>query len=395
MNTNKKILFVVILIVVVGAIWYLESSKVQPVGTGNSQSIAVSSQSSTGASSSTTATSSVSVNAALVALDEADQKAGYTPAREISDPTGFVNASSGFTLASLVGKKVILLDFWTYSCINCIRTLPHVDAWQQAYASSGLEIVGIHTPEFDFEKDITNVRAAVAQYGIRYPVILDSNYGTWNAYGNLYWPADYLIDMAGYVVHQGIGEGNYDGTEAEIQTLLKQRATILGLPAPTFSGMAPVVAQTPSGGSMSPETYFGAARNEYLANGTRSATGTQTLTTPQNPELNGLYLGGTWNFADQYAANSSAGAKVVYKYQAARVFFVASGPSGASTTIQVFQDGKPITAAASGSDVKDGILTVGPSRLYNVVNNPDGSGVHTLELIVNAPGLQAYTFTFG
>ena len=416
MSTTKNFLFVLILAIVVGAIWYLQSLKVQPGGgaTGASENIAVTTGNNasptsfssasvtvTTAASGTVASSMAgnsSVSAALQALALADQKAGYKPAKEIIDPTGFVNVSSTFNLKSLVGKKVILLDFWTYSCINCIRTIPHINAWQQAYASSGLEIVGMHTPEFDFEKQITNVRAAVAQYGIKYPVVLDSNYGTWNAYGNLYWPADYLIDLAGYVVHQGIGEGNYDETEAEIQSLLKQRASILSLPAPQFSGMTPVVAQTSSGGSMSSETYFGAARNEFLANGKQGAQGTQTLTAPDPLTIttaNALYLGGNWNFADQYATSVAAGAKVVYEYQAAKVFFVAAGTSGASTTIQVLQDGKPLTAADSGSDVVNGVLTVGPSRLYNVVSNPDGSGIHTLEFIVNQPGLQAYTFTFG
>jgi thiol-disulfide isomerase/thioredoxin len=404
MSTTKKILFVAVLALVVGAIWYLQSLKVQPGGgAGNSESIAVSSENGTtttvSTSNGTTATTTengASVAAALQALAVADQKAGYLPAKEIVDPTGFVNASSGFTLGSLIGKKVILLDFWTYSCINCIRTIPHVNAWEQAYASSGLEIVGMHTPEFDFEKQITNVQAAVKQYGIQYPVILDSNYGTWDAYNNLYWPADYLIDMAGYVVHQGIGEGNYDETESEIQSLLKQRATILGLPEPQFSGMAPVaISQVPSSGLGSPETYFGAARNQYLADGTPQTPGVQTLAPPQNPTLNSLYLGGTWNFENQYATNVDAGAKVVYEYQAAKVFFVAASASGASTTVQVLQDGKPLPAADSGSDVVNGILTVGQSRLYNVVANPDGSGIHTLEFIITSPGLQAYTFTFG
>jgi thiol-disulfide isomerase/thioredoxin len=393
MSFSKKISFVIIIAVVVGSIWYLQSLKVEPGDNGGaaSQSIAISSENAT----TTGDAASNDSAAALQALAIADQKEGYSPAKEIVDPTGFMNVSSTFTLASLIGKKVILLDFWTYSCINCIRTIPHLNAWQNTYANDGLEIVGMHTPEFEFEKDITNVRAAVSQYSIQYPVVLDSNYGTWNAYGNLYWPEEYLIDMAGYVVHRGIGEGDYDGTESNIRSLLKERATVLGLPAPQFAGFAPVVAQVPSGGAMSPETYFGAARNQYLANGTASSLGMQTLTTPQSPALNSLYPGGTWNFAGQYATTAGAGAKVVYKYQAAKVFFVAASATGASMTIQVLQDGKPITPAASGSDVKNGILTVGPSRLYNIVDNPDGVGVHTLELIINSPGLQAYTFTFG
>jgi thiol-disulfide isomerase/thioredoxin len=400
MSLAKKISFVIILVVVVISIWYLQSSKVQPGGGGSSsQNIAVTSENS-GATNGVTSsvkgiTSSASVSAALRALAVADQKAGYLSAKEIAGPTGFVNVSSSFNLSSLIGKKIVLLDFWTYSCINCIRTIPHLNAWEAAYASSGLEIVGMHTPEFDFEKNIANVRAAVAQYGIQYPVVLDSNYSTWNAYANLYWPEEYIIDMAGYIVHQNIGEGDYDGTETEIQSLLKERASILGLSAPIFNGFAPVRGQSVGNGPMSPETYFGAERNQYLANGTQSAAGIQNLVVPATVLLNSLYLGGSWNFAGQYATNVAASAKVAYKYQAAKVFLVAASASGASTTIQVLQDGKPITAAASGSDVKNSILTVGPSRLYNVVANPDGSGIHTLEFVIESPGVEAYTFTFG
>ena len=164
----------------------------------------------------------------LAALAAADKQAGYPPAIEIADPTGFINASSSFRLANLIGKDVILLDFWTYSCINCIRTIPYLNAWYQRYHDQGLEIVGIHTPEFDFEKDISNVQAAIMKFGIQYPVVLDSNYGTWTAYGNLYWPHEYLIDMAGYIVHDQIGEGNYSETEQEIQKLLAERSAILG-----------------------------------------------------------------------------------------------------------------------------------------------------------------------
>ena len=245
MSLAKKISFFIILVIVVISIWYLQSSKVQPGGGGSSsQNIAVTSENSgatNGVTSSVTGiTSSASVSAALRALAVADRKAGYVSAKEIAGPTGFVNVSSSFNLSSLIGKKIILLDFWTYSCINCIRTIPHLNAWETAYASSGLEIVGMHTPEFDFEKNIANVRAAVAQYGIQYPVVLDSNYSTWNAYANLYWPEEYIIDMAGYIVHQNIGEGDYDGTETEIQSLLKERASILGLSTPIFNGFAPV-----------------------------------------------------------------------------------------------------------------------------------------------------------
>src|ERR1051325_10362685 len=189
---NRKIGLIILLVAIAASIWYLESIKIHTAENrnGNSQAISLPEQN---------GSSSAAEN--LQAIASEDSKAGYAPAKEISDPTGFVNTTSTFTLKSLIGKKVVLLDFWTYSCINCIRTLPYLTAWYQKYRDMGLEIVGIHTPEFEFEKDINNVRMAAQKYGIEYPVVLDSNHGTWDAYNNLYWPHEYLIDIAGYVVH--------------------------------------------------------------------------------------------------------------------------------------------------------------------------------------------------
>jgi thiol-disulfide isomerase/thioredoxin len=405
MSASKKIFLIIVVIIIIGSIWYLESMKVHPAGSGSGQLISISQNiASDTVTTSVSGTSSPAITTALQALAITDKQAGYQPAKEIMDPTGFVNASSSFKLAGFIGKKVILLDFWTYSCINCIRTLPYVTAWYGKYENTGLEIVGIHTPEFDFEKNIANVQAATVQYGIHYPVILDSNYGTWDAYGNLYWPHEYLIDMAGYIVHDQIGEGNYSETETEIQKALTERATILGLnPANVPTGIVNVAAVAPSAGAISPETYFGAERNGDpdngdIANGTQSTPGTQTLAVANSTNLsqNAVYLAGTWNFSDQYATNVSAEAKIFYNYNAARVYLVASAsPSSTPVTIQVLQDGKPISAQAAGSDVRNGILTVSASRLYSIVNNPDGVGNHVLELIINSPGLEAFTFTFG
>jgi thiol-disulfide isomerase/thioredoxin len=223
MTTNKKILLIVIIVLVAGSIWYLESMKVHSNSSGQAtQTLNIDATSSVATSATTTSTSSTTttskpalsagIRSALAVIAAADKAAGDQPAIEIEDPTGFINVSSTFTLASLIGNKVVLLDFWTYSCINCVRTIPYLNAWYQKYESQGLVIVGIHTPEFDFEKNITNVQAAVKQYGIQYPVVLDSDQGTWTAYNNLYWPHEYLIDMAGYIVHDHVGEGDYAET---------------------------------------------------------------------------------------------------------------------------------------------------------------------------------------
>jgi len=416
MSTNKKIIFVLLLIAIISGIWYLESMKAHTVAPGqggqvidvNSLLANATSASSAFAATGTNAGAIDTTNVApaitwssgekvsIEQLAAADKAAGDSPAIEFADPTGFINVAPGFTLSSIIGKKVIMLDFWTYSCINCVRTIPYLNAWYQKYASSGLEIVGIHTPEFDFEKNITNVQNAVAEYGIHYPVILDSNYGTWNAYNNLYWPHEYLIDMAGYIVHDQVGEGNYDETEAEIQKLLTRRAQILG--ENTVAIPASTVNITPSNLNeiQSPETYFGAERNALLANGTSLTNGDQSLTTPaaSTVQLNQLNLGGTWDFEDQYATNVNAGATITYEYDAGNVYMVAAG-AVTGTTVDVMQDGQPISVADAGSDVHNGQIVISGNRLYNLVKNADGGGEHVLELIIESPGLQAYTFTFG
>ncbi|HUZ92491.1 MAG TPA: redoxin family protein [Candidatus Paceibacterota bacterium] len=407
MFIKKKIAFIVTLAAIAGSIWYLESVSVHPgaVPSGGAPSIAANTLPPATVPSATSSSvpqlQSASADAQITALAAADEKAGASPAREIQDPTGFVNTSSGFKLASLVGKKVILLDFWTYSCINCIRTIPYLAAWDVKYKNEGLEIVGIHTPEFDFEKDINNVRAAVQKFGIAYPVVLDSNYGTWQAYGNLYWPHEYLIDMAGYIAHDQIGEGNYGETETEIQKLLAQRAQILGTDQAVATSTVNI-APADLSGIASPETYFGAARNVYLANGSQGKAGAQELSAPSTMQLNALYLSGSWDFEQEYAENTAAGAKIFYLYKAPKVNLVASASS--SVTIEVLQDGKPVDATNAGSDVRGGKVIIQSSRLYNIVNNTaacSGSGCadfnseHTLELIIDNPGLNAYTFTFG
>ncbi|HVP96096.1 redoxin domain-containing protein [Methanoregula sp.] len=315
----------------------------------------------------------------------------YPYAKEIAEPSGFVNVDN-ITIASLVGKDVILVDFWTYSCINCERTIPYLNLWYEEYHDQGLEIIGVHTPEFQFEHDIDNVRMAVQKFGIQYPVVLDNNYATWDSYGNKYWPEDYLIDIDGFIVYHHIGEGNYNETEAEIQDLLRERAGALGLNisisnATSVPSNAVAVNFSDVG---SPETYFGAARNQYLANGNASVTGLQMLAIPPQVQLNGLYLSGTWNFADQYAENTGT-ASIVFPYDAKNVYFVASAKN--ATAVQVLLDGKPVTDMA-GPDVTNGTVTIQADRLYSLVQG-SGYGLHTLELDIPEPGLNAYTFTFG
>jgi cytochrome c biogenesis protein CcdA/thiol-disulfide isomerase/thioredoxin len=318
----------------------------------------------------------------------------YPKAPEITDPSGFVNTNGqSITFADYREKKVVLVDFWTFSCINCQRTIPYLNAWYKKYADQGLEIIGIHTPEFAFEKVLGNVEDAVKRFAINYPVVLDNNYGTWNAFGNSFWPREYLIDMDGFIVHDHAGEGDYDVTEEAIQQALKERASILGTGQVSSGIVAPtdVINMDPNQVA-SPETYFGSNRNEYLANGTRNLPGVQNLQAPSNISLNKLYLSGTWNFTPEYAETSISTAKIIYKYNAKNLYFVASGNTKA--ILKILLDGKPITTGA-GVDVNaDSTVSISGNRLYTIVQGAD-YGEHTIEIDVVSGTLDAYTFTFG
>lgn len=320
--------------------------------------------------------------------------AAYQQAPEIADPSGFVNTGGApITFSQFKGKKVVLVDFWTYSCINCQRTLPYVKAWYDKYRDQGLEIISIHTPEFGFEKIQSNVEKAVADEGVQYPVVLDNNYGTWRAFQNNYWPRKYLIDIDGYIVYDHAGEGAYDETEQAIQKALAERAQVLGTTTPATGIVAPKDAITPDMQEVgSPETYFGSARNEYLSNGAPGVSGPQTLSVPVLSVLNALTLSGEWNFTPEYAETSQIGARILYTYKARDVYFVASAKDTA--LLEVLVDGKPV-GEYSGADVSPaGELAVRANRLYKVLHGAS-YGQHTLELRLKKGRLQAYTFTFG
>ncbi|MCP6720234.1 MAG: redoxin family protein [Patescibacteria group bacterium] len=321
----------------------------------------------------------------------------YEPAKEVTTPDGFINVPK-ISIKELIGKKVILVDFWTYSCINCQRTLPYLNAWDEKYSDKGLAIIGVHTPEFEFEKKYENVQAAVEKFGVKYPVVLDNDFSTWHAYKNRYWPRKYLIDIDGFIVYDHIGEGRYEETERKIQELLEERMTVLEIKDSIEKeiakpeGVETVDALSPR----SPEIYFGAWRNLYLGNGKSSTEGIQTLTKPIGIKTNILYLDGDWEFTREFAENKSAGAKIIFRYQAQKVFIVASSEEGVN--IRILRDGVPVGDAA-GIDIqtKNGETTVFVKEdgLYRLIEDPAGSGEHTLEIIIENPGLRAFTFTFG
>ena len=322
-------------------------------------------------------------------LSQGDATKG-TPFVEIANPSGFVNTNDApIKIADYVGKQVILLDVMTYSCINCQRTFPYITAWYEKYKDDGLIVIGIHTPEFAFEKDKKNVEEAMKKFGITFPVVLDNDYGTWNALNNRFWPHKFLIDIHGNVVYDHAGEGKYEEIETKIRELLKERADVLGSKFEGEDATASAKIVETKVSSRSPETYFGAARNELLANGVKGKVGEQKFVLPSKINPNQLYLGGTWNIAEE-SVRAITDSLASYSYDAKEVYIVAESKSGAD--IEVWQDGEKVTSAA-GEDVHNGSVKVSTSRLYKLINNPV-PGPHTLELRVS-PGVQLFTFTFG
>jgi thiol-disulfide isomerase/thioredoxin len=317
-----------------------------------------------------------------------EKSSQYEPAKELVGISGYLN-SENFTLAEHIGKKVILLDFWTYTCINCQRTLPYLIAWDKKYRDQGLLIVGVHTPEFEFEKKRENVQQAIEEFDIEYPVVQDNDYATWRAYQNQYWPRKYLIDIDGFIRYDHIGEGGYEETEQKIQELLKERAEILDEDMEISTEISSVAAETSR--ARSPETYFGAWRNTNLGNGVPGQSGIQNLTLAHRVIPNTLYLSGEWDIQQQFARTTKSDGRIFFQYGAQKVFLVARADRAVKLNILI--DGKA-PGNLSGKDVVEGSVTVQEDRLYRLIES-DGYNQHVLEIIVEDPSLEAYAFTFG
>jgi cytochrome c biogenesis protein CcdA/thiol-disulfide isomerase/thioredoxin len=290
------------------------------------------------------------------------------------------------TMSGLRGH-VVLVDFWTYTCINCIRTLPFLKALYADYHRYGLEVVGVETPEFTFEQEASNVEQAIQSDGIRYPVVQDNDYGTWNAYQNEYWPADYLIDATGEVRHTQFGEGDYKQSEAAVRELLFQ-AGVKHLPPPIT-----VKIPTASSGLATPETYLGAERavdEDFLP---AVKTGVHGYQGDGGLQLNQAALKGIWKLTAQYATPVSSSGEISLDFQAAKVYLVLTSVGNVPRSVEVRLDGRSIPAADAGTDVHDGVVTALGQRLYNLVSLPtDEQHLLTVQL---PPGVQAYDFTFG
>jgi cytochrome c biogenesis protein CcdA/thiol-disulfide isomerase/thioredoxin len=318
----------------------------------------------------------------------------YPRSPEIAGPSGFINTDGQpITIASLKGK-VVLIDFWDYTCINCQREIPYVEAWYKKYQPEGLVIVGVHTPEFAFEKLQSNLQAAVTSLGITYPVVIDNNYSTWNAFSNEYWPQIYLVDSDGFIVYSHSGEGDYPQTEAAIQKALIERDANQGLSNTVSKGAVNPSGTTEVGAGLgSPETYFGYNRNQYLANGTKNESGNQNLTVPNTLTSNALYLGGLWNFSSEYTETADTkNGKIEYTFTAKNVYMVAVG--NPSATVKVLLDGQPVGSNAGADVSADGTMAINVDKLYKLISLPD-YGTHTLEIDLESGTLDAYTFTFG
>jgi cytochrome c biogenesis protein CcdA/thiol-disulfide isomerase/thioredoxin len=314
--------------------------------------------------------------------------AGMPKLRDLGPAPEFAGGGRWFnspplTLAQLRGH-VVLIDFWTYTCINCIRTLPQLEAWDRAYRAKGLVIVGIHTPEFSFEHDAGNVARAIRTDGIHYPVVQDNAYATWNAWGNEYWPAEYLIDARGHVRHVHFGEGDYPMTEHAIRTLLADSGQRrLGSEA-RASVIVPSARATP-------ETYVGADRAQGFARA--PAKGVHAYPGPPgNLALNGFALGGTWSITGE-SATALAGARIDAEVLARDVYLVLSSRGNRPRRVTVELDGRPVPADLAGADVHGGGLEVRGQRLYRLVSLR-AEAQHRLTVRL-PPGVSAYSFTFG
>ena len=282
---------------------------------------------------------------------------------------GWIN-SEPLTTDALRGK-VVLVDFWTYSCINCIRTFPYLKDWWSKYKDDGLVIIGVHTPEFEFEKDFGNVRAAAEQFDLRYPIALDNAYATWNAYRNHYWPATYIFDRNGVLRYTHHGEGNYDATESTIQELLGVQGNMTREDLPAFESIR------------SPETYFGWGRGERFASPEAVVPDQRaTYTIPNTVAKNEWALDGLWTIKEEYSEASEPGASLLFRFEAPIANFVLSPPGNGSGDVNVYVDGKFIET-----------ITVDRPSLYEVWSWE--AGEHDVRLDVLDPGIKVYTITFG
>ena len=303
--------------------------------------------------------------------------------------------SPPLTTESLRGK-VVLVDFWTYSCINCIRSLPYTRAWADKYKDHGLVVIGVHAPEFAFEKEPQNVIKAVKDLAVDYPVALDNNYAIWKGFSNEYWPAHYFIDSQGHIRHHHFGEGEYEQSEDVIRQLLTE-AGQKNLPGGYVQPGAQGAEAAGSGDAQrSPETYVGYARAENFAGGQVAHDDAWNYHAPASLMANQWAFDGRWTVRDENAQLDKAAGRIVYRFRG-RDLHLVLGPAsdGKPVRFRVLIDGKAPGADHGMDTDADGNGTITAQRLYQLVRQANGSGERTFEITFLDPGVQAYAFTFG
>jgi len=319
-------------------------------------------------------------------------KSGFRKAPNLVGIADYIN-SAPEQLSKDIEGKVVLYDIWTYSCINCIRTLPYVTAWNEKYADEGLLIIGIHSPEFEFEKDIKNVQMAVDKHGITYPVVLDNEKQTWKAFENRYWPRKYIADHEGYIRYDHIGEGAYQKTEEVIQQLLQERSLSLGMQTASAESFVEIE-EFQHTSFRTPELYFGykfaQGRNQLGSPEGFSPGNDVTYSIPKDLQQHYFYLDGTWqNLQGSMKLISNSGS-IVLPYHAKEVNIV----TGSEGKLEILLDEKPISVSYAGKDVVLGTVNVQGPDLYNIVTSGDPAS-HILRINVSKPGFEIFTFTFG
>jgi thiol-disulfide isomerase/thioredoxin len=313
---------------------------------------------------------------------------------DLSGATSWLN-SPPLNRDELKGK-VVLIDFWTYSCINCLRSLPYLRTWDARYRSSGLVVIGVHTPEFDFEKDPANIQKALRKFGITYPVAVDSDYRIWTAFHNQYWPAHYFIDATGKIRYQHFGEGDYDESERWIQKLLKERNGA----QPSSAAALPLAgggAEMPADGAAlgSPETYLGYQRAERFASpgGLRSDR-PQIYLAPHSLQRNQWGFSGAWNDHGEAAVLTTARGSIFFRFHARDLHLVLR-PGSAPVRFRIRIDGRAPGADHGVDCDEQGLGTVTEDRLYQLVRQHGTIEDRTFEIEFLDPGVQAFAFTFG
>ena len=290
--------------------------------------------------------------------------------------------------------KIVLVDFWTYSCINCIRSVPYVRAWAERYKDKGLVVIGVHAPEFAFERDPGNVRRAVADLGIEYPVALDNDLAIWRAFNNRYWPAHYLADAEGRLRYHHFGEGSTDETEAAIRSLLVENGA-KGLGHTSKVEVAGTSAAADFRTIRSPETYVGAKRAKSFASPGGLRAGQASYRLPPSLNLNEWGLDGRWTVEPQRAVNSAKGALIAFRFQARDLHLVLGSSTGKPIRFRVLIDGTP-PGAHHGMDIDAaGYGSITGQRLYQLIRQKGGSKERLFTIEFLDPGAEAYAFTFG